>query len=71
MKSIIPHKLVVSFSTDGSVKSAILQYKINVDGAVKNEFFTMAVKDGISKAVLDGTLAMAKAHVELGEKINE
>ena len=71
MKKIVPHKLVVSYDKNGNMTSAILQYKIDVDGAVKNEFFTMSVAAGISAGILDGVFGMAKAHVEKGEKINE
>ena len=70
MKKIIPHKLVVTFSSQGEVSSAILQYKTEVDGAVKNEFSTMSVLGSLDGKVLKGILTASKAHVETGEKIS-
>lgn len=66
MKRIIPHKLVVSFTPDGEVSSAILQYKREIDGATENKFYTMAVDKALD---LNGIFTTAKSHVERGEKI--
>lgn len=69
MTRIIPHKLVVSFSPEGEAVSAVLQYRKEIDGAVRNEFFTMSVDAAIGKGVLQGALTAAKSHVEKGEKL--
>jgi hypothetical protein len=71
MKKIIPCKLVVSFASDGTVVSALLQYKTETDGAMRNEFNTMSVDTAISKGLLESILTTSKLHVEKGEKINE
>ena len=69
MKKIIPHKLVITYAPDGTVKSSILQYRIDVDGATENKFYTMSVKTAIDKTIIEGVLAVSKECVEIGEKI--
>lgn len=69
MKRILPHKLVVSFKPDGTVGSAILQYKMDVDGAVQNKFFTIGVGAALNKTVMSGIASAIKSHAEVGEKI--
>lgn len=69
MKEIIPHKLVISYNDKGEIKESILQYRLQIDGATKNEFFTISVKDGI-KNTINPILADAKNHAKKGEKIS-
>jgi hypothetical protein len=67
-KEIIPHKLITSYDENGKIKDSILQYKIREDGVVKNQFFTMSVKNGLDEKV-NTVLLSAKVHAEKGEKI--
>ena len=71
MSRIIPHKLVISYDKDGEVSSSILQYKIENNGVVKNEFFTMSVDAGINKSSLTNLGSAAKMHAERGEGLRE
>jgi hypothetical protein len=68
MREIIPHKLIVSYDDKGEIKDAILQYRIKEDGVIKNQFYTMAVKDGMSTGI-NNILSAAKSHAERGERI--
>lgn len=68
-KSIIPHKLIARLNPDGTVDRAILQYKINEDGKIGREYYTMAVRTGIEISALNRVLSDAKVHVEKGEKL--
>jgi len=69
MKEIIPHKLIATLNPDGTVASALLQYKLRVDGAGEERYYTMTIDDGIDKKILNNILADAKTHTEKGEKI--
>jgi len=69
MKEVIPYKLIATLNPDGTAVSALLQYKIRVDGAVEEKFFTMTIDEGIDKQILNALLLDAKAHTEKGEKI--
>lgn len=69
-KIIIPHKLIATLNPDGTVKSALLAYKINEDGKISRDFHTMGVKAGIKIDDLNQVLSDVKTHVEKGEKIS-
>jgi len=68
-KVIVPHKLIAKLNHDGSVRSALLQYKLNVDGKVENRFYTMTVSAAIKFADFNKVLGDAKVHVEKSENI--
>ena len=60
---IVPHKMILSYAEDGTVKDAILQYRIKVNGVMDNKFYTMGVKESVSKTAVD-SMAIAKAQVD-------
>lgn len=68
-KTIIPHKLIARLNPDGTVQSAILQYKIEEDGKTGRDFYTMAVGAGIKLGDLNSIMTDAKTHVAKGEKL--
>jgi hypothetical protein len=71
MKEIIPTKLICSFD-DGKFDTALLQYKIRVDGAIdEQKFYTMTVDAGIMVDDIEKILTQSISHVEKGEKIKE
>lgn len=70
-KEIVPHKLVVTYNEDGTVHSALLQYRVRVDGKVGRQFETMTVTDGVKdkSGSMDGLMRAGIIHAEVGEKI--
>jgi hypothetical protein len=71
MKTIIPIKLITDLNPDGTARSSLLQYKISIDGAIEEKFYTMTVDAGIDLGNFNPILANAAAHAEQGEGITE
>lgn len=69
MKEIVPHKIIIELDTDGTMKDAIMQYRLRHNGAMLNKFYTMSIKDGFSLPAINTQLQKVKEHVEMGEKI--
>ncbi len=68
-KEIVPHKLIIDLNQDGSFRDGVLQYRIRVDGATQEKYFTMGLKNGVNGLNLQTLIDEAKSHTEKGEKI--
>lgn len=67
-KEIVPHKMVVSYNPDGTVRDSIMMYRIKENGVTSREYKTVNVKVKIDTD-LEAATVFAKEHVELSEKI--
>jgi hypothetical protein len=69
MKEMIPQKLIATLNEDGTLKNAVLQYKLKIDGVLQSKFYTIAVSDGIKAVNINTVFTDAISHAKKGEKI--
>lgn len=54
-KNIIPHKLVLSFDTEGDFTEGILVYQVKLDsGEILSKFKTISVRSKMSAPIMNG-----------------
>ena len=60
MKNIIPHKLVISFDTDGTFLDGILIYqKLEDSGLLHSKYNTISIKSEVNIPVMNGIIQKA------------
>ncbi len=67
-KKLVPHKMVISFETNGTFKDGVILYRIMVDGVLKKGYNSLAIKNiGFSKPQFNEILKKIKDHVKQTE----
>lgn len=70
IKKVVPKKVVIEISAEGTYKTGVIQYQIEVDGVLDAaKFYTMGIDTWMGNEVVDILLSVAKSKVEEGEKI--
>jgi len=64
-KEIVSNKLIVNLEDNGTLKDAILHYRLRIDGSMDvKKFYTLSVKGGISvedlQKIVNDSIAQAK-----------
>ena len=72
MREMIPHKMVVDFEQDGSLKNGVMLYRIRENGTLSKGYRSISIKGaGYGVPSFNNILAKIRKHVRTAENIPE
>ena len=66
-KTIVPVKMVIDLNANGSIKEAVLQYKLSENGSTLNRSYSVSVKNGLTMAEVEAVIGKAVASAQQSE----
>ena len=68
-KNIIPNKVIINYNNDGTFRDGVIQYRVEADGALDNNFKTISIDNaGFSIPQFNAALAKIKDKAIISEK---